>query len=91
MLPALFVSHGAPTFALTQAPAHFPENLASELPDRPQATLVASAHWETARPTVNAVEVNATIHDFLRGFPKSCTTLPTLHHGHRNSPVVSNT
>jgi len=49
MLPALFVSHGAPTFPLTDAPARlFLEQLGAELPERPRAILVISAHWETA-------------------------------------------
>ena len=69
MLPSLFVSHGAPTFPLTDAPArHFLEGLAAGLPQRPKAILVVSAHWETQRPAVNAVAVNDTIHDFT-GFP----------------------
>jgi 4,5-DOPA dioxygenase extradiol len=71
MLPALFVSHGAPTFPLTDAPArHFLEGLAAELGERPKAILMVSAHWETAAPIVNAVAVNETIHDFY-GFPKA--------------------
>ncbi|QPQ55683.1 dioxygenase [Allosphingosinicella flava] len=71
MLPALFVSHGAPTFPLTDVPArHFLENLAAALRMRPKAILVVSAHWETRRPTVNEVTVNETIHDFY-GFPKA--------------------
>lgn len=70
MLPALFVSHGAPTFPMTDAPArHFLEKLGDLLPERPRAILVISAHWETGRPTVNAVAVNDTIHDF-HGFAR---------------------
>jgi 4,5-DOPA dioxygenase extradiol len=69
MLPALFVSHGAPTFPLTDAPArHFLEQLAPDLPERPRAILMISAHWETAIPSVTDSAVNETIHDFT-GFP----------------------
>lgn len=54
--------------ALTPTPAReFLSRLASSLP-RPQAILVASAHWETTVPMLNGVEKNETIHDF-RGFP----------------------
>jgi 4,5-DOPA dioxygenase extradiol len=70
MLPSLFVSHGAPTFPLTDAPARaFLEGLAERLPERPRAILVVSAHWETEAPRVTSSDVNATIHDFF-GFPK---------------------
>jgi 4,5-DOPA dioxygenase extradiol len=70
MLPTLFVSHGAPTLPLTNAPAtQFLKHLGDHLP-RPRAILVASAHWETARPEVNAVARNDTIHDFY-GFPRA--------------------
>lgn len=70
MLPSLFVSHGAPTFPLTDAPARaFLEGLAVRLPERPRAVLVISAHWETATPGITAAAVNATIHDF-HGFPQ---------------------
>jgi 4,5-DOPA dioxygenase extradiol len=69
MLPALFVSHGAPTFPLTDAPArHFLEQLGADLPERPRAILMISAHWETAIPSVTDSAVNETIHDFT-GFP----------------------
>lgn len=69
MLPTLFVSHGAPTLPITEAPAkRFLEGLGAALPERPRAILVVSAHWETEEPTVNAVGVNDTIHDF-GGFP----------------------
>ncbi len=72
MLPALFLSHGSPMMALEPSPArNFLSQLGRTL-GRPKAILVASAHWETERPELNAVAVNDTIHDFY-GFP------PALH------------
>jgi 4,5-DOPA dioxygenase extradiol len=42
MLPALFLSHGAPTLALSTAPAaKFLRRLSDLLPERPRAILVA--------------------------------------------------
>jgi 4,5-DOPA dioxygenase extradiol len=68
MLPTLFISHGSPMLGLTDVPArNFLAGLGATMP-RPRAVLVASAHWETDRPEVNAVAVNETIHDF-HGFP----------------------
>lgn len=70
MLPALFLSHGAPTLVLQDVPARaFLAGLGEAL-GRPTAILVISAHWETERPTLNAVARNATIHDF-HGFPRA--------------------
>jgi len=70
MLPSLFLSHGAPTLPLMDSAAtSFLRGLGASL-ERPKAILVASAHWETERPEVNAVAVNDTIHDFY-GFPKA--------------------
>jgi 4,5-DOPA dioxygenase extradiol len=70
MQPTLFLSHGSPMTALMDSPArHFLATLATALPQKPAAILVISAHWEAARPTINAVAHNATIHDFY-GFPK---------------------
>lgn len=68
-LPAVFLSHGAPTLAVedgsdTQAWAE----LARTLP-RPESILVVSAHWDTGNPAVNAVAQPETIHDFF-GFPR---------------------
>lgn len=69
MLPSLFVSHGAPTLPLEDVPARaFLEGLEPRI-GRPKAILAVSAHWETARPAVNAPAVNETIHDF-HGFPE---------------------
>jgi len=68
MFPALFLSHGSPMLALTDSPARdFLRGLGREL-GAPRAILVASAHWETEIPTLNAVARNTTIHDF-QGFP----------------------
>ncbi len=67
-LPSLFLSHGAPTLPLTDTPARaFLKQIGRALA-RPTAILVASAHWETAQPAINAVDSNETIHDFY-GFP----------------------
>jgi 4,5-DOPA dioxygenase extradiol len=68
--PSLFVSHGAPTLPLTDTPARaFLQRLGATLA-RPKAIVVVSAHWETDRAVVNAVQVNETIHDFF-GFPRT--------------------
>ena len=69
-MPSLFLSHGAPTLPLTDTPARaFLSQLGGTLA-RPKAILVISAHWETALPTVSAVDRNDTIHEF-GGFPRS--------------------
>src|SRR5690242_11961784 len=69
MFPALFLSHGAPTLPLVDAPARdFLRGLGREL-GRPSAILVASAHWETPAPMVSTIARNTTIHDFY-GFPR---------------------
>jgi 4,5-DOPA dioxygenase extradiol len=70
MLPALYVSHGAPTLPLDDVPARdFLAGLGTRLP-RPKAIVCVSAHWDTEAPALNAVAVNDTIHDFT-GFPES--------------------
>lgn len=69
MLPAVFLSHGAPTLVLTEAPARtFLQALGPSL-GRPAAILAVSAHWETEHPAVTAVATNRTLHDFA-GFPE---------------------
>ncbi|MDR3515699.1 MAG: class III extradiol ring-cleavage dioxygenase [Azospirillaceae bacterium] len=68
MFPALYISHGSPAMIITDCPARdFLAGLGTSL-GRPRAILAISAHWDTAAPSVNAPERNATIHDFY-GFP----------------------
>lgn len=70
MMPSLFISHGSPTTIIEQdsAARRFMMELGKKLP-KPEAIVIASAHWETRKPVVNAPQVNDTIHDFY-GFPE---------------------
>lgn len=69
-LPALFVSHGAPTLALEPGPTRgFLAQLGSGF-ERPRAILAISAHWETPAPEISAALQPETIHDFY-GFPQA--------------------
>ena len=63
-LPSLFISHGAPTFALEpgRAGAHLAA-LGRSLP-RPAAVLIVSPHWMSAEPRVAMSPRPETIHDF---------------------------
>ncbi len=63
-LPSLFVSHGAPSFALEPGIAG-PRltELGLALP-RPAAVLVVSPHWMTPAPRVSTSSRPDTIHDF---------------------------
>ncbi len=68
-IPALFVSHGAPTLVSDGVPARdFLAGLAAELPG-PRAIVCVSAHWTTRRAAVSSTASPATIHDFY-GFPE---------------------
>ncbi|MFZ4761191.1 MAG: DODA-type extradiol aromatic ring-opening family dioxygenase [Alphaproteobacteria bacterium] len=68
LLPAYFISHGAPDIVLRNTPAaQFLRGL--KLPPA-KAILVISAHWMTEEPMVTAHPHPSTIHDF-GGFPKA--------------------
>ncbi len=67
-LPAIFVSHGAPTLVFDDVPARmFLSGLGADLP-RPRAIVVISAHYEARGVKVNDAARPRMIHDF-RGFP----------------------
>lgn len=63
-LPALFLSHGAPTLATEPSvTATFLTQLGKTL-GKPSAIVVVSAHWDTAQPAVTGAAHPKTIHDF---------------------------
>lgn len=69
-VPALFVSHGAPTFALEPGIAGAAlSELGRRLPPL-AAVLVVSPHWVTTGLRITAGSQPATIHDFS-GFPRA--------------------
>lgn len=84
-LPTLFVSHGAPSFALaTEGSAAVLRALGRQLP-RPRAVLVISAHWLTAALQVTGHPQPPQLHDFL-GFPDALYALSYLPPG---SPTLA--
>lgn len=63
-LPTIFISHGAPSFALEPGIAGARlADLGKTLP-RPQAVVVISPHWQTPGIAVTAAAAPATLHDF---------------------------
>ena len=68
VFPSLFVTHGAPSLALENGPAHrFLKGFGTQL-GRPDAIVAVSAHWEAPVASLTAGSRPETIHDF-RGFP----------------------
>lgn len=68
-LPALFISHGSPMVAITPSAARdFLESYGKSL-RKPQAIVIASAHFETSRPVVVGDPHPGMIYDF-GGFPQ---------------------
>ena len=69
-LPALFVPHGAPTFALRPGAAGTAIVAAARALPLPRVIVIISAHWDTSVPTVGFADKLETIHD-LYGFPEA--------------------
>jgi 4,5-DOPA dioxygenase extradiol len=68
--PSLFVSHGAPTFAIEPGLAGAQLGELGRLLGKPQAIVVVSPHWMTRSVAITATEHPQTIHDF-GGFPRA--------------------
>ena len=69
MLPAIFVSHGAPSLVLEDGPTqNFLRQLGAEM-NRPRAIVCVSSHWETDRVKVGQSDAPQMIYDF-HGFPR---------------------
>ena len=63
-LPSLFISHGAPSFALEPGLAGPRLTALGDSLPRPKAVLVVSPHWMTQTPRVGTTPRPETIHDF---------------------------
>lgn len=73
-LPSLFVSHGAPTYALEPGEAGAQLAAIGRMLPRPRAIVIVSAHWMTPGVRVTASAQLQTIHDF-GGFPPALYSL----------------
>ena len=75
MLPSLFISHGAPTIAISDEPAReFLCGFGDQF-DRPRAILIVSGHWERNDVGITGGSgQHETIHDFF-GFPDALYAL----------------
>ncbi len=84
-LPTVFVSHGAPTFAIEPGLAGAQLRALGRALGKPQAILVASPHWMTRTVEITATAQPATVHDF-GGFPRA---LYGIHYPVPGSPQVA--
>jgi 4,5-DOPA dioxygenase extradiol len=74
MMPSLFISHGAPTFAMEPGLAGAQLRALGLALDKPKAVVVISPHWMTQGIEVMAIDQPQTVHDF-GGFPRELYNL----------------
>lgn len=68
--PAVFVSHGAPTFAIEPGLAGAQLRALGRALARPRAVVVVSPHWMTRELEIMGTAAPETVHDF-GGFPRA--------------------
>ena len=69
--PALFISHGAPTFALEPGVAGAQLGVLGRTLGKPRAVVIVSPHWQTRGAVgIGAASRPETVHDF-GGFPRA--------------------
>ncbi len=73
-MPSVFVSHGAPTFAIEPELAGAQLRALGRALGKPRAVVVVSPHWMTRGVEITAAERPETVHDF-GGFPRVLYTL----------------
>ena len=69
-MPSLFISHGAPTFAVEPGLAGAQLRALGLALGKPKAIVVVSPHWMTSGVEITATDKPQTIHDF-GGFPRA--------------------
>lgn len=72
--PSLFISHGAPTYAIEPGLAGAQLREVGRLLGKPRAIVVVSPHWMTSGVEISAMDCPSTIHDF-GGFPRELYSL----------------